>query len=103
MNLGDQPAFPEIRIKQVGDPAYCQPTRVYYPGMSTRTWLAGMATIDEGDWPNSMRNLELVMGRPCPDYAGKPIEHLAYRLEFEAKIKVAKADALLAELEKEKP
>lgn len=97
MNLGNQPAFPCQGLDHCGNPEM-----PLSPGMSTRTWLAGMATIDEGDWPNSMRNLELVMGRPCPDYTGRPIEHLAYRLEFEAKIKVAKADALIAELEKEK-
>lgn len=34
------PAFPEIRIKQTGDPCYNSPTKVYYKGMSLRDYFA---------------------------------------------------------------
>ncbi len=37
------PAFPEIRIRQDGDPCYCPPTKVYYRGMSLRAYFAGQA------------------------------------------------------------
>lgn len=39
------PAFHSITIKQIGDPAYCQPTKVYHRGMSLRDWFAGMALV----------------------------------------------------------
>ena len=37
------PAFPEIRIKQIGDAAYNPPTKIYKHGMTLRDWFAGQA------------------------------------------------------------
>lgn len=42
MNNGGA-AFPRIEIKQIGDPCYHQPTKVYHSGMSLRDYFAGKA------------------------------------------------------------
>lgn len=70
MNLGDQPAFPCQGLGQDGNPEM-----PLSPGMSTRTWLAGMIAA------GNTEALEML----------------------DVKLIVAHADALLAELEKEKP
>lgn len=71
--------------------------------MSTITWIAAHMIVDSGDWPDNLNAVSLILGHPLANHVTAPIDWFNDVCEFEAKIRVAKARALIAELEKVKP
>lgn len=77
-------------------------------GMSLRDWFAGTIKITEDDFPDSTEANNVVVGFNCPkdrtgDYRSTedPIAWLKWVAALEAKIRYIKADAMVAEREKQ--
>jgi len=67
-------------------------------GMTLRDWFAGQVDVS-GDYCSHI--MEAVVGRKSPTWGDDPIGYLKYTAEFEAALRGIKADAMLAEREKE--
>ncbi len=64
---------------------------------------AKAVSITNDDYPTKQVGVEKIMGKPSPDYGDDFAEWYEYHAEFEAKLRIIKADALLAELARTEP
>ncbi len=71
----------------------------HFPGMSLRDWFAGQETLSDYDHPDSWKHysvmLEAVNGVP-PDFKTEPLGYFKWECEARAKIKLMRADAMIA-------
>lgn len=78
-------------------------TDVTTSGMSLRAWLAATIQLREDDYWRDDLAANFLHGVQPPDVNHAPLARARWIAEYEAAIRVIKADALIAELEKEKP
>lgn len=100
MEKKDMPAFPVLEAKQLGDKMVLD---LVSPWLTKRELIASQmdARSDIADF--SLEYLEALIGRARPSAPTTAEELLKWDAECEAKIKVIKADALIAELSKPQP
>lgn len=99
------PAFPHTELVQdiCGPDGRVNGHRVYpaMPGMSLRVWLAGQETLSDYDHPEAWESIhaisQVVNGTP-PDVNANPLEYFRWECEARAKIKLMRADVMLAAL-----
>lgn len=95
------PAYPQ----QDWDPAIKSQRRHF--GLTIRAELAARMTFTESDYPSTTKEMEVMMGRKAPSASSADAsfpawtEVLKYHAEFEAKVRLIKADALIAEINRE--
>lgn len=99
------PAFPEIRIKQIGDPAYNKPTKIYCNWMSLRDYFIAHAPAE----PTFIFDVKMETERPKPHFCmqNNLLNGLALKewdIEFERQKYIqwpsAWADTMIEEREK---
>lgn len=94
MENKNQPAFPVLELKQLGDKLLLDCAAA---GVTKREWMAAHINVSNEMENSSIAFISELMGKQPP--AGT-MENHAYWNEAEAKLRVMKADALLAELSK---
>lgn len=100
------PAFPTEKIVYDAGHPTREIGRVPINGMSLRAYLAGMERLTEWDHPEAIIPNELseaLAGEPTPTggWAKSPLQMFHFTAKWRAALKLIRADALIAELEKE--
>jgi hypothetical protein len=93
----NQPAFPVLELKQLGDKMLLDCAAA---GVTKREWMAAHVNVSNEMENSCITFITELMGKQPP--SGSMANHV-YWTEAEAKLRVMKADALLAELSKPQP
>ena len=89
MNTEDQPAFPH------------QNTDEHYNGLTKREMMAATVSIGSIEkWSQELT--EALAGYSEPSYSKEPLKYMQFLCDAEAKLRTMKADALIAELNRDK-